>query len=119
MSQLASLWMDWVGQGKHFLQYSTVFYKSRQWNSTGSSIIWNSCIIIGRWLDSSLKIQDSSQWNQRSFYLHTLVSSIRADNGIALAVASSGIAALLLEGGRTAQDSRFQSMESTIFLLTI
>ena len=45
--------MDWVGQGKHFLQYSTVFYKSRQWNSTGSSIIWNSCIIIGRWSDSS------------------------------------------------------------------
>ena len=31
-----------------------------------------------------------------------MLSSVRADNGMALAVASSGIAALLLEGGATA-----------------
>ena len=43
----------------------------------------------------------------KTFLYNTLLSSIRADNGIALAVASSGIAALLLEGGWTAH-SRFK-----------
>ena len=38
----------------------------------------------------------------KTFLYNTLLSSVRADNGIALAVPSSGIAALLLEGGRTA-----------------
>jgi hypothetical protein len=38
----------------------------------------------------------------KTFLYNTLLSSIRAENEIALAVASSGIAALLLEGGRTA-----------------
>ena len=38
----------------------------------------------------------------KTFLYNTLLSSVRADNGIALAVASSGIAALLLEGGATA-----------------
>jgi len=38
----------------------------------------------------------------KTFLYNTVLSSIRADNEIALAVASSGIAALLLEGGRTA-----------------
>jgi len=38
----------------------------------------------------------------KTFLYNTVLSTIRAENGIALAVASSGIAALLLEGGRTA-----------------
>jgi hypothetical protein len=38
----------------------------------------------------------------KTFLYNTVLSSIRAENEIALAVASSGIAALLLEGGRTA-----------------
>ena len=43
----------------------------------------------------------------KTFLYNILLSSVRANRGIALAVASSGIAALLLEGGRTAH-SRFQ-----------
>ncbi len=38
----------------------------------------------------------------KTFLYNTLLSSIRSGNGIALAVASSGIAALLLDGGATA-----------------
>ena len=38
----------------------------------------------------------------KTFLYNTVLSSVRAENEIALAVASSGIAALLLEGGRTA-----------------
>ena len=38
----------------------------------------------------------------KTFLYNTVLSSIRAENEISLAVASSGIAALLLEGGRTA-----------------
>ncbi len=38
----------------------------------------------------------------KTFLYNTLLSSIRSDNEIALAVASSGIAALLLDGGTTA-----------------
>ena len=43
----------------------------------------------------------------KTFLMETLLSSVRAVGKIALAVASSGIAAELLEGGRTAH-SRFK-----------
>jgi len=43
----------------------------------------------------------------KTFLYNTLLATVRAEGGIALPVASSGIAALLLEGGRTAH-SRFQ-----------
>ena len=38
----------------------------------------------------------------KTFLYNTLLATVRAEDGIAIAVASSGIAALLLEGGRTA-----------------
>ena len=43
----------------------------------------------------------------KTFLYDTLLAHVRGNGGIALAVASSGIAALLLEGGRTAH-SRFK-----------
>lgn len=43
----------------------------------------------------------------KTFVYSTLLADVRSDGGIALAVASSGIAALLMEGGRTAH-SRFK-----------
>jgi len=57
----------------------------------------------------------------KTFTYNTVLSSVRADNKVAIAVASSGIAALLLEGGRTAH-SRFKipvkelSADSTCFV---
>jgi hypothetical protein len=38
----------------------------------------------------------------KTFLYNALLATVRAENGVAIAVASSGIAALLLEGGRTA-----------------
>ena len=43
----------------------------------------------------------------KTFVCNTLASAVRANGDVALCVASSGIAALLLEGGRTAH-SRFK-----------
>lgn len=43
----------------------------------------------------------------KTFLYTVLLAAVRARGGIALSVASSGIAALLLEGGRTAH-SRFK-----------
>ena len=43
----------------------------------------------------------------KTFVCNTLASAVRSNGGVALCVASSGIAALLLEGGRTAH-SRFK-----------
>ena len=43
----------------------------------------------------------------KTFTYNAILSSVRAEGKVAIAVASSGIAALLLEGGRTAH-SRFK-----------
>jgi hypothetical protein len=43
----------------------------------------------------------------KTFLYNLILSRTRADGGLAIAVASSGIAALLLPGGRTAH-SRFK-----------
>ena len=43
----------------------------------------------------------------KTFVYNTLLANVRSKGNIALAVASSGIAALLLDGGRTAH-SRFK-----------
>eukprot|EP00733_Pompholyxophrys_punicea_P000238 Pompholyxophrys_punicea_v1_NODE_48_length_4459_cov_6.480699.p1 type:complete len:194 gc:universal NODE_48_length_4459_cov_6.480699:3124-2543(-) len=45
---------------------------------------------------------DSPRGCRKTFLLNTLLASVRLENKIALSVASSGIAALLLDGGVTA-----------------
>ena len=41
----------------------------------------------------------------KTFLISLILAEIRSNNGIALAVASSGIAATLLDGGRTAHSA--------------
>ncbi|XP_015924122.1 uncharacterized protein [Parasteatoda tepidariorum] len=43
-----------------------------------------------------------TRWNWKTFIIPLILAEIQSNNGIALAVASSGIAAILLDGGRTA-----------------
>jgi PIF1-like helicase len=50
---------------------------------------------------------DGPGGTEKTFVYNTLLSYVRSTGNIALAVASSGIAALLLDGGRTAH-SRFK-----------
>ncbi|KAE8240488.1 hypothetical protein A4X13_0g7779 [Tilletia indica] len=56
--------------------------------------------------DGAIYFLDGPGGTGKTFVENAILSKIRADGQIALAVASSGIAALLLEGGRTAH-SRF------------
>jgi len=72
--------------------------------------------------DSQPLFVDGLGGTGKTFLYNILLSSVRANRGIALAVASSGIAALLLEGGRTAH-SRFQipikiNKDSTCYITT-
>lgn len=49
---------------------------------------------------------DAPGGTRKTFLLSLIFATIRSQNGIALALASSGIAATLLEGGRTAHSDR-------------
>ncbi|XP_071582556.1 ATP-dependent DNA helicase pif1-like [Temnothorax nylanderi] len=68
----------------------------------------SSSLSIGRFLSSvesgagQVFFLDAPGGTGKTFLINLLLARVRSDRGIALAVASSGIAATLLEGGRTA-----------------
>ena len=53
-------------------------------------------------LQSNLFFIDGPGGTGKTFTYNALLAAVRAEGGIALAVASSGVAALLLPGGSTA-----------------
>ncbi len=58
-------------------------------------------------IDQKVFFVDSSGGYEKTFLFNMILAKVRLDGKIAIAVASSGIAALLLDGGRTAH-SRFK-----------
>src|SRR5688572_10278386 len=89
------------------IQLENILLKNIPLLNEDQNIIYNTIIQTVKDNSSQCFFIDGPGGTGKTFLYNTILAKVRLDNEIALPVASSGIAALLIDGGRTAH-SRFK-----------